>query len=112
MLMNIISLQHVIEKNTKLSKQQIESAYKHIHSLKNAARSIQLPPPSIHGVTQGEITKRDTVPFWYFSALEKQRLKTLSLIENFNIFTIDCVFPSEFFEGIIAVAPKSANSFL
>jgi NAD+ synthase len=35
----------VVEKNTKLSKRQIESAYKHIHSLKNAARSIQLPPP-------------------------------------------------------------------
>jgi len=35
----------VVEKNTKLSKRQIESAYKHIHSLKSAARSIQLPPP-------------------------------------------------------------------
>src|SRR4030043_972488 len=31
----------IIERNTKLSKRQIESAYKHIHSLKNAARSIQ-----------------------------------------------------------------------
>ena len=35
----------VVEKNTKLSTRQIESAYKHIHSLKNAARSIQIPPP-------------------------------------------------------------------
>ena len=35
----------VVEKNTKLSKQQIESAYNHIHSLKNAARSIQVSPP-------------------------------------------------------------------
>ncbi len=35
----------IIERNTKLSKRQIESAYKHIHSLKNAARSIQASPP-------------------------------------------------------------------
>ena len=39
----------VVEKNTKLSKRQIESAKKHIHSLKNAARSIQLPPPVYTG---------------------------------------------------------------
>jgi NAD+ synthase len=35
----------VVEKNTKLSKRQIDSAYKHIHSLKNAARNIQISPP-------------------------------------------------------------------
>jgi NAD+ synthase len=35
----------IVEKNTKLSKRQIELAYKHIHSLKNAARSIQISPP-------------------------------------------------------------------
>jgi NAD+ synthase len=39
----------VVEKNTKMSKRQIESAYKHIHSLKNAARSIQLSPPVFMG---------------------------------------------------------------
>jgi len=35
----------IVEKNTKLDKRQIESAYKHIHSLENAARSIQATPP-------------------------------------------------------------------
>jgi NAD+ synthase len=35
----------VVEKNTKLSKRQIELAYNHIHSLENAARSIQVSPP-------------------------------------------------------------------
>ena len=35
----------LIERNTKLNKRQIESAYKHIHSLENAARSIQASPP-------------------------------------------------------------------
>jgi NAD+ synthase len=35
----------IVEKNTKLNKRQIESAYKHIHSLENAARSIQATPP-------------------------------------------------------------------
>jgi NAD+ synthase len=35
----------IVEKNTKLNTRQIESAYKHIHSLENAARSIQATPP-------------------------------------------------------------------
>jgi NAD+ synthase len=35
----------IVERNTKLNKRQIESAYKHIHSLENAARSIQASPP-------------------------------------------------------------------
>ena len=39
----------VVEKNTKLSERQIESAYKHIHSLKNAARSVQVSPPVYMG---------------------------------------------------------------
>ncbi len=35
----------IVQKCTKLSKRQIELAYKHIFSLKNAARFIQIPPP-------------------------------------------------------------------
>jgi NAD+ synthase len=35
----------LIQKSTKLSERHIELAYKHIFSLKNAARAIQLPPP-------------------------------------------------------------------
>lgn len=35
----------VVRKNTKLDLQQIEAAYKHIQSLKTAARVIQMSPP-------------------------------------------------------------------
>ena len=42
--MNIIVPPAIVERNTKLNKRQMESAYKHIQSLKNAARSIQASP--------------------------------------------------------------------
>jgi len=35
----------IVQRNTRLDKQQIDWAYKHISSLKNAAKFIQEPPP-------------------------------------------------------------------
>jgi len=35
----------VVQKNTGLDTNQIESAFKHIHTMKNASRMLQLPPP-------------------------------------------------------------------
>jgi len=37
--------QEIVQQSTKLDLQQIEWANKHIHSLKNAARVIQMSPP-------------------------------------------------------------------
>jgi NAD+ synthase len=35
----------VVQKSTGLNASQIESAFKHIHTMKNASRMLQLPPP-------------------------------------------------------------------
>jgi len=35
----------IVQKNTGLNTDQIESALKHIHTMKNASRMLQLPPP-------------------------------------------------------------------
>jgi NAD+ synthase len=35
----------IVVKNTGLDTNQIESALKHIHTMQNASRMLQLPPP-------------------------------------------------------------------
>jgi NAD+ synthase len=35
----------IVQKNTGLNASQIESAFRHVHTMKNASRLLQLPPP-------------------------------------------------------------------